>query len=637
MRSRLLALIAAACLAGGLVGVTAGVALAAPVCGAHCYTNGATGSDVTGDGTAGNPYATINKSLTDVTPGGIVTVANTATYPEFVDITKAVTLEGANSGVACRGTRGTETVVTGTTFGAFRISANDVTINGFQISDPLDAANLNAGIWTSNTVKGYHITNNLLSNNPEGVYANSNGAALIDCNIFDSNNVAGGGSPGVGIYGDQGDIDLTIDDNELTNHNINNPINLVTPNIPLIHKNLTITDNWIHNNPNAAQIYLLAVDGATITGNTINPGGSVSNIRLGGGNKDFDINHNILNGGSRGVAVEDDNIANGTTLGLNSNIVVMRNSLTNHDTSGIDNPGGQTLPVNGTCNWWGSAAGPGPGGPPRDDVGANVTFVPYLVTSNLDGSCGPDLTIAKTHTDPFRQGDIGDTYTITVTNNGGGPTAGTVTVVDTPPPFFSPTAISGTGWTCTLATRTCTRADALAPGASYPPITLTGNVGTGPAAGSNTATVSGGGDVNVFNNVATDATTVSGIADMTVTKSHTGSGRVWSLVRFTITVSNNGNGPTVGPVHVQDTLPFGLFPISMSGPGWICIPFTGHCVRGSVLPAGSSYPPITVRAFITWGSPSLVVNTVTVSGGGETNTGNDTATDGLTVYHWITF
>ena len=100
-------------------------------------------------------------------------------------------------------------------------------------------------------------------------------------------------------------------------------------------------------------------------------------------------------------------------------------------------------------------------------------------------------------------------WTITVSNVGFGPTVGTVTVVDTLPNVQNPpvpTDISGTGWTCTLATLTCTRADALASGSSYPAITLTVNIPKNIQNNfTNTAKVSGGGDVNPTNNTATDS------------------------------------------------------------------------------------------------------------------------------------
>ena len=67
--------------------------------------------------------------------------------------------------------------------------------------------------------------------------------------------------------------------------------------------------------------------------------------------------------------------------------------------------------------------------------------------------------------------------------------------------------MSGTGWTCTVGTVTCTHSGALAAGASDPPITLTVSVAlTAPDSLDNTATVSGGGDVSPANNAATDST-----------------------------------------------------------------------------------------------------------------------------------
>src|SRR5207237_1343796 len=109
----------------------------------------------------------------------------------------------------------------------------------------------------------------------------------------------------------------------------------------------------------------------------------------------------------------------------------------------------------------------------------------------------PDLTIGKTHVGNFSQGQVGATYTITVTNSGTGPSSGTVTVVDALPAGLTATAISGGGWSCTLATLTCTRSDVLAASASYPSITVTVNVAANAAASvTNSATVSGGGDSN---------------------------------------------------------------------------------------------------------------------------------------------
>jgi uncharacterized protein (TIGR03437 family) len=111
-------------------------------------------------------------------------------------------------------------------------------------------------------------------------------------------------------------------------------------------------------------------------------------------------------------------------------------------------------------------------------AGATTTCV-IVNTKASVAALPPDLIIAKNHVGNFRQGDIGDIYTLTVTNVGPGPTTGLVTASDVLPAGLTATAISGTGWSCVLATLTCTRSDALAAGASYPVITIAVNVATG--------------------------------------------------------------------------------------------------------------------------------------------------------------
>jgi uncharacterized repeat protein (TIGR01451 family) len=123
---------------------------------------------------------------------------------------------------------------------------------------------------------------------------------------------------------------------------------------------------------------------------------------------------------------------------------------------------------------------------------------------------GPDLTIKKAHTGNFTPGDIGDTYTITVTNSGSSPTSGPVSVTDTLPQGLTATGISGAGWTCSAPFGPCSRSDVLGPGASYSPITLTVNVASNaPSSVTNTATVSGGGETDSSNDTASDQTTIA--------------------------------------------------------------------------------------------------------------------------------
>jgi uncharacterized protein (TIGR03437 family) len=111
---------------------------------------------------------------------------------------------------------------------------------------------------------------------------------------------------------------------------------------------------------------------------------------------------------------------------------------------------------------------------------AAITVVAGATTTctitNQVAAAVPDLIIGKSHAGNFRQGDTGDTYALTVTNAGEGPTTGAVMVSDTLPAGLTATAISGPGWSCTLTPLSCTRSDALAAGGSYPAITVTVNV-----------------------------------------------------------------------------------------------------------------------------------------------------------------
>ncbi len=243
----------------------------------------------------------------------------------------------------------------------------------------------------------------------------------------------------------------------------------------------------------------------------------------------------------------------------------------------------------------------------------------------------PDLTLTKTHVGNFTQGQNGATYTLTASNGGTGATNGAVTVTDTLPASLTATAMSGIGWTCTVATTSCTRSDALAAGSSYPAITLTVNVASSaPASVTNTAAISGGGESNTANNSASNATTINPPAtpDLTLSKTHIGSFvQGQSGANYTLTVSNSGTGATSGLVTVTDTLPAGLAASALSGTGWTCTTATLTCTRSDALSAGASYPVITLTVTVASGTPSSVTNTAAVSGGGEINTANDTATD----------
>src|SRR3954469_7858125 len=153
--------------------------------------------------------------------------------------------------------------------------------------------------------------------------------------------------------------------------------------------------------------------------------------------------------------------------------------------------------------------------------GVAVAVIAFAVPS--PALAAPDLTISAAHAGPtFLRATAPNTtvyagtLTLTVANRGPDPTDGTaVTVTDTLPAGLSalinnpgvsagPNAASGPGWTCTALR--CTRADVLAAGASYPPITITVAVASNAAATvTNTAALTGGATVSEPSPVVADA------------------------------------------------------------------------------------------------------------------------------------
>src|SRR5262249_24109411 len=138
----------------------------------------------------------------------------------------------------------------------------------------------------------------------------------------------------------------------------------------------------------------------------------------------------------------------------------------------------------------------------------------------------PDLTISKITTNaPFTQGQTTASYSITVSNNGTGAVlaGNVVTARDFPPAGYTVTSLSGPGWSCVLVSLTCTRSDGLAVGGSFTAITVTGTV-AGNAVGplTNSASVSGGGELRTNNNTSSAQAQVTGAPDLQITKFHSG-------------------------------------------------------------------------------------------------------------------
>ena len=129
----------------------------------------------------------------------------------------------------------------------------------------------------------------------------------------------------------------------------------------------------------------------------------------------------------------------------------------------------------------------------------------FLGTPNTS-SAGAVLAITKSHAGIFAQGEQNATYTVTVSNApNAGTTSAAVTVTEILPAGLTLGSMTGVGWSC--STNTCTRADALAAGASYPTIAVTVNVAASAASPQvNEVSVSGGGSASAS---ASDPTIIS--------------------------------------------------------------------------------------------------------------------------------
>jgi endonuclease G len=121
-------------------------------------------------------------------------------------------------------------------------------------------------------------------------------------------------------------------------------------------------------------------------------------------------------------------------------------------------------------------------------------------------------------------------------------------------------------------------------------------------------------------------------ADLAITKTHTGNFTQGDTAdTYIISLANIGSIPSSGTVTVNDLLPPGLTATAISGDGWTTDLNSLTCTRSDALAAGATYPFISVTVSVATNAPNIITNVATVSGGGETNLANDTASDITTV------
>jgi uncharacterized repeat protein (TIGR01451 family) len=252
--------------------------------------------------------------------------------------------------------------------------------------------------------------------------------------------------------------------------------------------------------------------------------------------------------------------------------------------------------------------------------------------TNVAGA--PDLRIVKSHTGNFTVGQPGQ-YTITVYNDGSLPSdpsgTGFYAVVDTLPAGLTFVSGSGGGFSVTESGGivSAPHLSALQPGDST---SFVIDVAVGPAAAPlavNAATVTTAGDINAANDRALDPTTVVALApDLQVIKRALAEPfTVGGTGTYTITVTNLGTGPTIGPITITDALPAALTYLAGSGAGFGVVEALGVVTATGAGPiAAGDSAVITIDAHVGAFAAPSVGNTATVSTAGDPNSSNDTST-----------
>ena len=253
------------------------------------------------------------------------------------------------------------------------------------------------------------------------------------------------------------------------------------------------------------------------------------------------------------------------------------------------------------------------------------------VTVGVQVGNSADLSVTNTPSPVPVIANNNITYT-QVVNNAGPSAASSVTLTETSPANTTGVSLTGPlGWTCTLATLTCTD-PSLAP-SSPATITYIVNVTAGTGAGTainETASVSSTvTDPNSANNsaVAADVVALATQADLVVTNSGSPNPvSAGSNITYTQSVTNNGPAVATGASFTQSTPPNTNFQSIAIPAGWTCptLPAVGGtgtitCNDGSSLGVGGG----SAANF----SVVLQVNAGTSSGTSITDTATANATN----------
>jgi hypothetical protein len=252
------------------------------------------------------------------------------------NVTKELILRGAQAGIDAR-TRSVpaanESVVNDTN-GGINIAGgvDDVTVDGFTVQGVAG----DAGIKTPGDAGDQRIVNNKVTLNTFGLFLNNQAGlqSVVRHNLFDNNNVAGSAA-GNGIYGDAGTDDVLVDANRFNDHE--NAGLLLTSTGSVTNDDVFITRNQFVNDNgndllNENRILLLNSTGVLIEGNTLTNNANNA-IQFFGNVNGAEVSGNTVeDAGFAAVRIRDCPPSDcGVDIGANSNIGVLGNTLTGGD------------------------------------------------------------------------------------------------------------------------------------------------------------------------------------------------------------------------------------------------------------------------------------------------------------------
>ncbi|HZV69056.1 MAG TPA: autotransporter-associated beta strand repeat-containing protein [Saprospiraceae bacterium] len=355
------------------------------------YTT-AIGNDATGNGTTSAPFRTIQHAI-DVASATNTIYVDAGTYNENVNITKALSLRGANYNINCSSGRIAESVVTGSGgpgSSAVVVGSDGVSVNGFTITNTLGTYGISASGMNSTNIQYNIITdigdnvNGQFSSYGVGIAVNTANIATVNVSNNCINNIRGGQNAGnvnpgsgFGIGALPASANFDITGLTITNNIISNITAKTTSfgtggrgaygviiNVGAGAGNPGRAVNPLVQNNEISDLEGLWAHGVGLEGET--PGAMVLN------NKIDDLTGHIGTNDANGVKLE----ANAGA----ATVQIHNNSFTNL-VLGIFNTMAAT--VDGTCNWFGSTVP----ATVASKVSGPVTYIPYL-TSGTDSNLG---------------------------------------------------------------------------------------------------------------------------------------------------------------------------------------------------------------------------------------------------------